>query len=270
MITKVVVPLDGSDLATNALLPARSLAEVTGASMQLLTTHWDNEVDPAREHLEEHAASLGYRRVETTVVHDRAAPDAIVLAGSEPGAVVCMATHGRSGVGQAVLGSVAEAVVRASRRPVLLIGPSVERGVWQFGHWFVDGNLLVPVDGSEASEAVVAVASEWAGMLHLRPWVTQVLPAPVGVIVQSGDRDAESAYVRAIAKQVHDGRAATQWEVLHATDPADALVAQVQRLPATLVAMATHGRTGIARTALGSVAMCLVHRSSCPVLVVSE
>ena len=268
MITKVVVPLDGSPLATSALAPARSLAERAGASLLLMTTRWDDDVALAREHLEEQAALVGSDRVETSVIHDRTAPEAILLQGAEPGAVVCMATHGRSGLGQAALGSVAEAVVRRSHRPVLLVGPSVERGAWQSGFWFDHGNLLVPVDGSAISEAVVPIASEWAALLHLRPWVTEVLPAPARIVVPSREPDAETCFVRAVAEQIHDGSEATQWEVLHADDAAEALVTQARRLPAALVAMATHGRTGLSRAALGSVAMRVVHGSSCPVLVV--
>lgn len=267
MITKVVVPLDGSPLAARALGPARSLAETTGASLALMTTRWDNEVAEARKYLQEQAAALGFDRVETTIVDDRVAPDAILLEGREPATVVCMATHGRGGLGQAVLGSVAEAVLRDSDRPVLLVGPSVERGVWEFVHWFAHGNLLMPLDGSKTSEAIVPIAAEWAAMLDLRAWVVQVLPAPTGGVVESPERDTESAYVRSVAMRVHDAGTATQWEVLHAPDAVDALVTHASRLPATLVAMATHGRTGLARVALGSVAMRMLHHSPCPVLV---
>jgi nucleotide-binding universal stress UspA family protein len=56
--------------------------------------------------------------------------------------------------------------------------------------------------------------------------------------------------------------------VLRALDPAAALVAEEARVPATLVAMATHGRTGLGRVALGSVATRVVHDSRCPVLVI--
>jgi nucleotide-binding universal stress UspA family protein len=267
MITRVVVPLDGSEHAVRAVGPARALAEATGAWLRLVTTRWDNEVDHARQHLEHEAAALGFDRVETVVVHDRSAPEAILVESREAGSVVCMATHGRGGVRQMVLGSVAEAVLRGSSRPILLVGPSVERGVWQFAQWFLHGNLLVALDGSKISEVILPVAADWAGLLELREWMVQVLPPSTDAGIDAPERQTESAYVRNVARGMHAADSPSQWEILHAPDAAEALIAYACRLPATMVAMATHGRTGLARVALGSVAMRVVHHSPCPVLV---
>jgi len=90
VITKVVVPLDGSPLAARALGPARSLAEATGASLALMTTRWDNEVAEGRE----------------------------------PDTVVCMATHGRTGLARVALGSVAMRMLHHSPCPVLVLRPT--------------------------------------------------------------------------------------------------------------------------------------------------
>jgi len=245
VIEKVVVPLDGSSLSASALGPGGSLADAMNASLLLMTTRWDDEVGGAREYLEKQAAALGIDRVKTAIVHYRFAPEAILVAGRDPGTVVCMATHGRGGLG----------------RPVLLVGPSVDRGAWQSAHWFAHGNLLVPLDGSKTAEAMVPIAADWAAMLDLRSWVVQVLPAPEGAVP---GRDTESAYVRAQAKRMDHRGSEAQWEVLHATNVADALVMHAGRLPASLVAMSTHGRTGLARVVLGSVALRVVHESPCP------
>ena len=261
MISKIVVPLDGSPLATQALGPARSLAEATDASILLLTTHWDDGVGGAQVHLEQQAEHLGFDRVDTVVVHDRAAPDSILVQGHDAATLVCMATHGRSGLGQAVVGSVAEAVIRASLHPVLLVGPSIDRA-WKLAQ---PGNLLVAVDGSTTSEAVVPVASDFAQMLHLSPCIVQVLPAGKDIVERS--TDAESAYVRGIAARWSEARTSSHWQLLRALDPAAAMVDYERRLPATLVAMATHGRTGIGRVAIGSVATRVIRHSHCPVLV---
>jgi nucleotide-binding universal stress UspA family protein len=128
MITKVVVPLDGSALAERAVTPARSLAERIGATLLLMTARSGDDAGEARQRLDKQATALGFDRVDTAIVHDRSAAEAILTEARDPNAVVCMSTHGRSGLGQALLGSVAEAVLRGSDRPVLLVGPSLDRG----------------------------------------------------------------------------------------------------------------------------------------------
>ena len=261
MIEKVVVPLDGSPLAGHALGPARSLAVSFGASMVLLSTHWEDGVGGARQHLDEQAARAGTRDVHTLVVHDRTPTEAILLESHDPTTVVCMATHGRGGLGASVLGSVAQAVVHESKQPIVLVGPSVDRG-WTLTPW---GTLLVPVDGSTTSEAIVPVAIDWAKMLRLRPQVVQVLPA--GKEIVEPVRDVESDYVRSVAKRCSTEDSSRRWQILRALDPASALVAHAHDLPATLVALATHGRTGIGRVAIGSVATRVIRLSHCPVVV---
>jgi nucleotide-binding universal stress UspA family protein len=267
MVAKVVVPLDGSALAARALGPAQALAKRTGASLLLLSTRWDDAVDPAREYLQRQAAELGFERVDTMVIYDRVAGPAILTQVDEPDCVVCMSTHGRGGLGEAVLGSVAEEVLRRSTRPLLLVGPGLENGVWQSEHWFADGKLLVTVDGSEASEAIVPAAGEWARLLGLKPWVAHVVRGPADVVLELDSPEA-GATVDRVARNLAEAGLAPQGKVIHGYDTAASILDFAERLPATLVAMATHGRSGFARVALGSVAMRVVHHSFCPVLVV--
>ncbi len=267
VITTVVVPLDGSPLAATAIGPARALAEATGATLRFLTaeplTLWREQIPEAKEYLEQQAASTGLSAVETLVVGDKAAREAILAESQTAGAVVCMATHGRSGLGHAALGSMAEAVLHDSDRPLLLIGPSMASASPELRH----GNLVVAVDGSPASEAIIPVASDWIRILELRPWVVEVVLAPRSTVGESHEPAPESATVRRVAQSLHDRGMLAQWEALHDPDTADALLDYASHLPAVLIAMATHGRTGLARVALGSVAMQVVHRSRCPVLV---
>jgi len=175
-----------------------------------------------------------------------------------------MSSHGRDGLGRAMLGSVAEEVLRGSTRPVLIVGPSLERGTWQFAHWFADGNLLAAIDGSEASEVVVPAAAEWASLLGLRAWVVQVVPTSPGADATNAEPPIEAAAVRHAAEAMPDD---AQWEVLVGSDVAASLLDYAARLPATLMVIGTHGRTGLARVALGSVAMRVVRQSQCPVLL---
>ena len=270
MITKVVVPLDGSALAERAVTPARSLAERIGASLVLVTARrGDDDVGEARQCLDKQAAELGFDRVETAIVHDRSAAEAVLTQARDPNAVVCMSSHGRSGVGRAMLGSVAEDVLRGSDRPVLVVGPSLERGCWQYAHWFADGKLLVAIDGSKASETVVPAAAEWSRLLGLRAWAVRVATISIGIDWKREEYAAEAAaLVRPVAEALPDVGGPAQWDVIEGPSVAVSLLYYANHLPASLVVMGTHGRTGLARVALGSVAMHVVHQSHCPVLVV--
>jgi nucleotide-binding universal stress UspA family protein len=260
-ISTVVVPLDGSEFAARALPPARALAGLLGARIVLVATHWEDGMGAAREYLAVQARGLGDAPVSSIVVHDRDARDAILLQAEDPGAIVCMSTHGRGGVGQAVLGSLAEQVVRSAHRPVVLIGPAVdlsmpiERG----------GELVVGVDGSEAAEASIATAHRLARLLDLEPWIVQVLPG--GKPIVPAPRAAESAYVRWLADRFPDDGRPARWKVLHGLDPAHTFAGDARRSSATLVAVATHGRSGVGRIVLGSVAVRVVRESHCPVVV---
>ena len=84
------------------------------------------------------------------------------------GALVCIASHGRSGVRAALLGSTTEDVLRESPRPVLVVGPRYERRAWR------DDEMLVAcVDGSAFSEQAIA-AAEWSAVFGLPMWLVQV------------------------------------------------------------------------------------------------
>jgi nucleotide-binding universal stress UspA family protein len=263
MIETVVVPWDGSPAASAALEPGRALAAASGATLRLLSAAPGadrGELAEARAGLDRLAGESGADRVETVLVADGDPAEVILAESRDEGTVVCMATHGRGGLAHLALGSVAEAVLRGSERPLLVVGPSLAPGPWQLE----DGEMVVSIDGSGASEAIVPVAAEWGKAFGLRAWVVQVLSEPVPS-ADGAEAAAESAGVRRIAARL-DGRE-VEWEVLHGPDAADALLDYSRQLPAALVAMASHGRTGLARVALGSTAMRVVHGSRCPVLM---
>lgn len=263
MIRTIVVPLDGSEFAERALGPATVLASRLDTGLRFVTTRWgDDAVAPAR-YLEEVASRVEVP-ADVVVVHDREAAEAIrVVVGEAPDSVVCMTTHGRSGLGQALLGSVAEEVLRSLDHPVLLVGPSVDASwpsAWE--------RMLVCTDGSDASQAVLPVAADWSRALGLEPWLVQVIsPEAVREAELSGANGgaAESGLLRHLAQQLGEE---ASWEVLHGDDPARAVVQYTRSRPFSLVAMSTHGRSGLARVTLGSVAMKVVHDCPAPVLIV--
>lgn len=139
---RVLVPLDGSQLAERALPPATEIARATGGEVLLVHARAEPwapvEILMARPALEpggtgeargaalaEVAARLSQAGVRVAY-EERTGPaeDVILdLARAKRAHLITMATHGRSGPSRAVMGSVADAVLRRTRIPVLLVGP---------------------------------------------------------------------------------------------------------------------------------------------------
>jgi nucleotide-binding universal stress UspA family protein len=172
-----------------------------------------------------------------------------------------MTSHGSSGVRRAVLGSVAEGVVRELRRPILVVGPRHE-----VGHPMAGGRVLVPLDGSRRAESILDPVADWCDLMELEAWpVTAIDPAELPA--DFAGEVPDDAYLRRISARLAERGITTGWEVLHEHDPSDSLATFARGLPASLVAMTTHGRTGLARVTLGSVAARVVHEVTVPVLV---
>jgi nucleotide-binding universal stress UspA family protein len=198
--------------------------------------------------------------LETQVVDIESIPDGIIQ-GLEPGTLVCMSSHGRGGLTRAVMGSVAEALLRTLDRPALVIGPHLAENA------MFTGRIVACVDGSHESERTLAPAKQWAATLGLPLWLMEAAERealPEGVI---HNEVLESAHVAALAARLGGVEG---WDVLHDKDPARALVgmASSSSTPTALLVMATHGRTGWNRLRLGSVTAATVHAATVPVLVV--
>lgn len=138
-VKTILVPLDGSILAESALTPAVDLAREYGAKLVLLRAaeaHSLPMADPTEAQVQAvraaesyladargRVAQAGVAEIETSVWYGPPA-EAVVEAARFRGAdLIVMSSHGRSGLGRLVLGSVAESVQRATRVPILLIRP---------------------------------------------------------------------------------------------------------------------------------------------------
>jgi nucleotide-binding universal stress UspA family protein len=136
-LNKILVPLDGSMVAEAALPTACDFAERDGATISLLRAAEamtlpgadtvEAQVTAVRE-AEEYLASVvrrladkGIRRVETHVWYGPAAAAIVEAASAQKADLVVMCTHGRSGLGRLVLGSVAESVLRGTTTPILVV-----------------------------------------------------------------------------------------------------------------------------------------------------
>lgn len=261
MLNSIVIPLDGSQLSESALPVGAQIARVTGTSVLLLTSGWGSTVDDLQAYLQGLAAALD-APATTSVVPDTFPATAISHSLPPDGAVV-MATHGRSGIGKALLGSVAEDVIKATEQPVVLIGPSAAAGSRLEG-----GTMVVPTDGSATAATVLDRAAEWATALGMSVHVVAVRTADGASAGRSDLTGADvDAALAAAAQRLRSAGLVVHEESIVGRDPARSIVEVAVRLSASLIAMSTHGRVGLARTALGSTAIKVVHDAPCPVLV---
>jgi nucleotide-binding universal stress UspA family protein len=263
-IRRVLVPIDLSADAGRAIDPALRIAQRAEAPLVLFSWVFDegirSEAAEAERYLLDVAGKLpGLVQVDVAMTRDRSPAPSINAAAARIDATVCMASHGRRGVGRAVLGSVAEETLRLLRRPSLLVGPQVTGEP-------IGGSpsIVACVDGTPLSETVLPVACDWARQLRRPLQVVNVLEPATGY-GPPDEGPVEHGYLAGLVAGLECGEAA-DYEVLHG-HPAQAITSFAGNR-AELVAVASHGRSGIARSVLGSVAMDVVHRARRPVLVV--
>jgi nucleotide-binding universal stress UspA family protein len=267
---RVVVAVDGSQFSEAAAVAAAALARRLSLPLTLFgITHSDSDRERIVKGLDELVASLRRDLVVDVVVDAVGAvmtvgpyvANSILDEADRDGALVCIASHGHSGLGATLMGSTTEEVIRRSSRPVLVVGPKYEGRPWG-----EDALLVVSVDGSEFSEHAIPTAAEWSAAVGLPMWLVQVAEPgshPSPDTVGRGDF-SETSYLKSLAH--HHPHA--QFDVLHSDHPAHELADLTSRWPVSVLVMATHGRSGWSRLALGSVAMNVVHHATCPVLVV--
>jgi nucleotide-binding universal stress UspA family protein len=188
--------------------------------------------------------------------------------------LVVMATHGRSGLGRALLGSVADQVLRSGTVPVLLLHPNHHRTE-------ALRTVLVPVDGTPGAAVALATAvplarSSGARLLLVRAtvplplWVYEpTLGLNTGPLIDpmwnEDARLAAEAYAEGLAARLRRAGLATEGQGISG-QPGAAIVAAA--VDADLIVMSTHGRGGPLRSILGSVANEVVRKSRRPVLLV--
>jgi nucleotide-binding universal stress UspA family protein len=258
MYDRVIVPLDGSPMAERAVAPAVEVAQRAGAELVATMVVDDTLTEDHRAYVKHLLSPFDVASPPPYIIHADDVAECIANAGEADRSLVVMTSHGSSGIRRAVLGSVAEGVVRELQKPVLLIGPRCEAG-----RSIAGGRVLVPLDGSRRAEAILDPVAAWCDLMALQAWPVTALD-PTGIPAPEVPDDA---YLRRVTRQLSDRGISSSWDVVHHRDAAEGLVSFALGLPASLIAMTTHGRTGLARVTLGSVATRLVHEVTAPVLI---
>jgi nucleotide-binding universal stress UspA family protein len=285
----ILVPLDGSELAEYAIGSAAQIARGLPTSPTLLLTRFidltpmalsdvaayyahitDQAVLAADDYLREvmlrpSLQGITCKRHIATCLGPTAGC-IIDTARQEHCELIIMSSHGRSGLASVVLGSVANEVARKSAIPTLILRPMLPstydaRPTQPF-------TVLVPLDGSPLAEQVLVPAARIARALHGQLRFLQVLLMPTGQIMVDRDRMAAAeAYLTPLCERFAAEGVPTQ-QSLAFGDPGTAITQDAQKGKCDLIALATHGRTGVERFFMGSVAGWLLEHARLPLLIV--
>ena len=281
---KILVPLDGSKLAEGVIPYVRLLASALKLPVDLMHVNDPETVAPVHhriqghEYLKEVAAlftsSVG---VNCRVENGRAAEVIVDRASADAGTLITMATHGRSGAQRWLLGSVTQKVLQVSTDPLLLIRPREEtlaRDVWL-------NTIILPLDGSHLAEKIFPYVIYLANRLALEVVLIRTYTLPTtgyflatGVsppaIGELGDKIKEEAtgYLQAKVEELQaEGIEKVSFVAVEGKGPEE-IIDLARKSAGNMVAMSTHGRSGIGRWVLGSVTDRVVCYSGDPVLVI--
>jgi nucleotide-binding universal stress UspA family protein len=276
MITKVMVPLDGSALAERALPCARQLAGAVHAEVHLVRVTepaWANTWGPAPMYVPaglydeltqtEERVAAAYLKVaaepaeqaglRVRIEHLMGSPASTLLEYEREAGIdlVAMCSHGRSGLSRFALGSVAEYLLRHGKAPVLLVRA--------FGEPVRLDEVVLPLDGSARGDAELAMVRSLLPVGMREVTLLQV--------VESADKglEAERYLAEIVHRQPGQGVGATWRSRVVQGDPATAILEAAR--PNKLVVMASHVRPAVTRWALGSVADRVARGGAAGVLV---
>lgn len=274
MFRAMIVPLDGSPLAAQALKYAEVLGH-RGEGRVVVVSAAPNKGDVPADlaAIVEQLQAAGVSASARSAV-GKPAPAILEAAASEQADLIIMSTHGRSGIGRWVYGSVAERVLHDARVPVLMVSPGCTRD-WSEAR---EGRrVLVPLDGSEFAEAALEPAKKLANALDAEIVLAEIVDplsyeyAATSPSLLAFDPTEEigaaERYLNGVAQRLAgDGFRATSRTRLSFAP--DAIAAMAWNEGADAIVQATHGRGGLARLVLGSAALATLQRSSIPVMLI--
>lgn len=297
-IRSVLLPLDGSPLAEQAVPWAAAIARRARARLRLALVHRSPSPPPLdestarlytrialalrkseREYLRGVATRLktaGDLQVVTATLSGHPAPALQAYARDVGVDLVVMTTHGRGGLQRAWLGSVADQLMRSLEIPLLLVRNDEAGGDREP----TLREVLVPLDGSPRAEAALppalGVAKLFGAGISLVSAVEPVpmmvdaptaFPAALDEELTSIRREAAKDYLEDMVEQVAGLGVAARSSAIVCSTALEGIRAASRGPGIAMIALATHGRGGLRRMVLGSVADKLVRTGDLPVLV---
>ncbi|MCU0490545.1 MAG: universal stress protein [Chloroflexaceae bacterium] len=296
----ILVPLDGSSFGEHALPIALGIARTQGAVVELVHVCSPNERHAAARESAffEHAPGVSARLDALAYLRDMATVlgetweipiSAHVLQGTTVATLVThihhhpqinlvvMTTHGYGPLNRIWLGSVADALVRELRVPMVLVRPNAMRSdVLERVHERPFHHVLLPLDGSSRGEAIIPAALQVGQPMNARYTLLQAVPPLINGVMPSHDPQdgARLAQWRANARSYLNGVAGRMCnagvDVATAVRyglPHEVIISFARDHGVDLVAMTTHGHGGLARLLMGSVARQVITHSTLSVML---
>jgi nucleotide-binding universal stress UspA family protein len=300
MYRNLLVSLDGSPFAEHALPLALEIAQRANATLQLVQVHVpvasaysgsdlagdlaldanvrESEQSYLKEVMQRFAGASSVRM--THALLEGPVADALCGQAAATGAdLLVMATHGRGPLSRFWLGSVADKVVRQAPLPILLVRPP--DGVADLTGQRLPHHILIPLDGSKLAEQILGPATELGVLVQADYTLLRVIEPiilPDARVAGNAVSGFDSSLLQRLEEQAQhqldrvadDMRArslSVKTRLIVNRPAARAILEEVRDHPTHLIALATHGRGGLARLLLGSVADKVVRGSPVPVLV---
>ncbi|MDH3206670.1 MAG: universal stress protein [Gemmatimonadota bacterium] len=271
MFRSVLVPLDGSPFSEQALPLAQMVGRVSGTKLHLGHVHDGDGRDQKESYLEKLVESLKEAGVDadqtlmtgkvTKAIEDwatRVKPDLIL-----------MATHGRSGVERLRLGSVAEVLVSRGLAPMLLLHASADGespAPGKFNH------VVVALDQSSFAQSILEPLASLGKAAGVSAY-TLVHVAENKGAGRAGWTPLAAVQARAlenldpIRARLQEPDVSVDVQVVMSADPSAGILGVAEKVGADIIAMTTHGMTGVRPTLLGSVASKVLHDWHGPLLI---
>jgi nucleotide-binding universal stress UspA family protein len=287
MLKKILVPLDGSELSEMALVYAKELAIALNSEVQLarVTERRDNEtlqvygvyLEKVAERLRTQVKRVNSESDVKTVVIDGEPATALVEYAEKEGIdLIIMMSHGRSGIMRWAIGGTASKVVQRCRIPVLLVRASLalskRRPVQVFK------KILLPLDGSSMGEAALSYVKTIVKALDCEVILLRVVEIVQRVHTIGGldhfvyseqqierMKDEALKYLEKACRQFDKGNVSI---ILRTGDPAQEILKLSAEENVNVVAMSSHGKSGIMRWVMGSVSSKILQAGKSPLLLV--
>jgi nucleotide-binding universal stress UspA family protein len=302
MIQRILVPLDGSDMAAQVLPHVRALATLFGARVTFMQATADEasnvDVGPGPDFLAFAAADLASTGIATDTLVAQGPPADAILDTAEQHSVdlIALCTHGRGGIRRFLLGSVAANLIGNTTMPLLIVRAK-QASVDGVPTQTIDfRKILVPLDGSPLAASVLPIVGEIAAKAGATVVLLRAMPEPneeaatsssiqmlrsiTGVKTEGADGAMADPYASQLEHEREGAqssldlaaaalqRSGIQTEtIVEFGSAAETILRVASAQNADLVAMGTHGRSGLRRFLLGSVADRIVRYSEAPVLL---
>jgi len=239
----------------------------------------DDAWEEAKTYLERQATELRQHGIAVETIREPGDPamQLLALCASQSIAMIVMTTHGRTGLTRTALGSVADHLLRNSTLPVLLIrsvGTNSEHPVNADAgtpHTLTASetlrHLIIPLDGSTIAESALDVVRPLADALATTITLLQVISYTADITERRAVRRYLAEQAEALDARLMNPSGRIETIIREGVVPSEKILELATDIGG-MVVMATHGRGGWRRWALGSVADEVIHRTQLPVVVV--